>query len=512
MLFNSYLFILVFLPLTFWGFFALGRVQKSLAITWLIMASLFFYAWWSPKYLFLILGSMVVNYWVGHRIQHQTAKSQKAKTWLMGGIVFNLALIVFYKYTNLIISAINWSCQQAYPELEIALPLAISFFTFQQIAYLVDIYQNKTQTAAWLQYLLFITFFPQLIAGPIVHHREMIGQFKQDKFFHLKTKNVAIGLTIFFIGLFKKVGIADQIAPIANNVFHLAQMKEFPTFWEAWGGALTYTFQLYFDFSGYSDMAIGLARLFNISLPTNFNSPYRAANIIDFWRRWHITLSTFLRDYLYIPLGGNKNGFFKRHQNLMITMLLGGLWHGAHVNFLLWGGLHGIYLIINHLWQQMALRQKLTHLLAYKLSSRLLTFIAVVVAWVLFRAPSIDCAMRMYQAMLGWNGIELPQRFAAYADQFNFVNFTGMFYHQLFHGPKIYALLVALGGIVWLLPNTLTLLKKYSPALGFKPSQDLIFTHIQWRPTWAWAVFLAMLSIICLTFLSQPSEFLYYQF
>src|SRR4029078_9582961 len=236
---------------------------------------------------------------------------------------------------------------------DIILPLAISFFTFQQIDYLADLYQNKAYVPSLLKYFLFNTFFPQLIAGPIVHHGEIIPQFENKKIFQLNARNLAIGFTIFFMGLFKKVAIADNIAPIANQVFHLANIGVTPTFWEAWTGAFIYSFQLYFDFSGYSDMAIGLACLFGISLPINFNSPYKATNIIDFWRRWHITLSRFLRDYLYIPLGGHRLGSGRRYANLVITMLLGGLWHGASWTFVVWGGLHGVYLMINHGWRHL---------------------------------------------------------------------------------------------------------------------------------------------------------------
>jgi alginate O-acetyltransferase complex protein AlgI len=333
MLFNSYTFIFIFLPITLLVFFSIGgKGHHRIAIAWLVAASLFFYGWWNPAYLSLILGSILFNYAVGvalSNLQAQSSASHLTKKIILSfGILVNLFLLAYFKYANFFVDNLNSLSGSNFHLQTIILPLAISFFTFQQITYLVDAYKGETREYNFLHYCLFVTFFPQLIAGPIVHHREMLPQFVKNTIYKFNHQHLAIGLTIFFIGLFKKVVLADGVAVYATPVFEAAEQGVMLTFFEAWAGALAYTFQLYFDFSGYSDMAIGIARMFGIRLPLNFNSPYKSVNIIEFWRRWHITLSRFLRDYLYIPLGGNRKGKFRRYINLMITMLLGGLWHG----------------------------------------------------------------------------------------------------------------------------------------------------------------------------------------
>ncbi|MGR9037820.1 MAG: MBOAT family O-acyltransferase, partial [Gammaproteobacteria bacterium] len=351
MLFNSYGFIFLFLPVVLTVFFMIGKKEHhSIAIAWLVGASLFFYAWWNPAYLGLMLGSILFNYAIGISLSSDEFKSSR-KGILIIGITANLALLVYYKYANFFVDNLNALFGRFLYLDTVILPLAISFFTFQQIAYLVDTYKGETKELNFLHYCLFVTFFPQLIAGPIVHHREMLPQFERDSLYSINVKRHAVGYTIFAFGLFKKLVLADGIAAYAIPAFQAADAGIQLTLFEAWTGALAYTFQLYFDFSGYSDMAIGLAMMFGIRLPLNFNSPYKATNIIEFWRRWHMTLSRFMRDYIYIPLGGNKKGLVGRHLNLMITMLLGGLWHGAGWNFMFWGGLHGFYLIANHFWR-----------------------------------------------------------------------------------------------------------------------------------------------------------------
>ena len=346
MLFNSYFFICIFLPITLIGFFFLGqRGHHRIAIGWLVGASLFFYGWWNPAYLVLILGSVFFNFSIGVLLGNQEAVLSK-KGLLVVGIGANLAALGYFKYANFFVNNFNVVIGSSFHLDTIILPLAISFFTFQQISYLADAYKGEIREYNFLHYSLFVTFFPQLIAGPIVHHKEMLPQFLQDGVYRPEYKNVAIGITIFAIGLFKKVCLADGIAQYATPVFQAADAGVLVSFFEAWGGALAYTFQLYFDFSGYSDMAMGLAWMFGIQLPLNFNSPYKANNIIEFWGRWHMTLSRFFRDYLYIPLGGNKRGKIRQLWNLMITMLLAGLWHGAGWTFVLWGALHGIYLVV----------------------------------------------------------------------------------------------------------------------------------------------------------------------
>jgi|SaaInlStandDraft_6_1057023.scaffolds.fasta_scaffold27026_2 alginate O-acetyltransferase complex protein AlgI len=330
MLFNSYIFIFLFLPIVLLGFHLIGKQgHHRVAIAWLVGVSLFFYGWWNPAYLGLMLVSILFNYGVGVSLGRTPRKLSK-KPVLIFGVVVNLALLGYFKYANFFVDSLNSITGTNIVLLQVILPLAISFFTFQQIAYLIDAWRGETKEYNFLHYCLFVTFFPQLIAGPIVHHKEMLPQFAKDVVYKLRSKHIAIGLTVFSIGLFKKVVLADGVSVYATPMFDAAEAGVLLTFFEAWGGALAYSFQLYFDFSGYSDMAIGLARMFGIRLPLNFNSPYKATSIIDFWRRWHITLSRFLRDYLYIPLGGSRcRGEPRRFINVMVTMVLGGLWHGA---------------------------------------------------------------------------------------------------------------------------------------------------------------------------------------
>ncbi len=416
MLFNSFEFIFVFLPVVLAVFyFLVHRGQQSTALYWLVLASLFFYGWWRPVYLWLIVGSVLFNYAIGNVLTSKTLSRRVRRTALWFGVAANLASIGYFKYANFFVENVNALLGTSYHLDTILLPLAISFFTFQQIAYLVDAWRGETEEHNFRNYALFVTFFPQLIAGPIVHHKEMLPQFMQRDASHFSSSNLIVGLSIFAIGLFKKVVIADGVAPYSDAVFGMAKAGETIHLLEAWTGAIAYTLQLYFDFSGYSDMAIGIARMFGIRLPVNFNSPYKALNIIDFWRRWHMTLSRFLRDYLYFALGGNRKGPTRRHINLMTTMLLGGLWHGAGWTFVIWGGLHGIYLIINHAWR--GLRQKLGYDLSRstlpgRLAARTITLLAVIVAWVYFRAEDLASAHNILAGMAGLNGIALSPSWA----------------------------------------------------------------------------------------------------
>lgn len=345
MLFNSYEYLLVFLPTTLVGYFLFQHTGRATAAqVWLVAASLVFYSWWGMTYLPLIVMSIFVNYGVGTALGYSRIRFRKAL--LVGGIVFNLGLLGYFKYANFFtdnLNALGADIQIA----RIALPLAISFFTFQKIGYLVDSYRGETVGYDFLSYALFVTFFPQLIAGPIVHHKEIVPQFANSGNRRLVPDNVATGLCILGIGLFKKVFIADTLAGWASPGFDISPALSFT---EAWATSLSYTFQLYFDFSGYTDMAIGTALMFNVRLPINFNAPYRATNIQEFWRRWHITLSNFLRDYLYVPLGGSRRSEMRTYANLLIVFLLGGLWHGASWMFVIWGALHGGALVIHRAW------------------------------------------------------------------------------------------------------------------------------------------------------------------
>ena len=356
----------------------------------LVFASLFFYSWWNVAYLPLILGSILFNYVVGNTLSDESKKIRVGKkALLVFGIASNLALLGYFKYSDFFIENFNLITDSAINPLHVILPLGISFFTFTQIAFLVDSYKGEVKEYDFLRYMLFVTYFPHLLAGPIIHHKDMMPQFASRWNMAIRYKNVAAGLFLFSIGLFKKVVIADTFAVWANNGFDTAVTLNMI---EAWATSLSYTFQLYFDFSGYTDMAIGASLLFNIKLPINFNSPYKATSIQDFWRRWHITLSTFLKDYIYIPLGGNRKGTFRTSTNLMATFILGGIWHGAGWTFVFWGFLHGVALVINHLWKSIGL--KMPMLLAW-----FITFNFVNIAWVFFRAKEWSDALKVLRAM-----------------------------------------------------------------------------------------------------------------
>lgn len=517
MLFNSYIFIFVFLPITLIGFHLLCRYQQhSAAVSWLTGASLFFYGWWNPIYLMLILGSIAFNYTVGLILDRTSSK-----TVLTLGASANLALIGYFKYANFFIENINTTLGTQIHLERIILPLAISFFTFQQIAYLVDAYKGKIGRYGLINYCLFVTFFPQLIAGPIVHHKEMLTQLSKDALSHLKSRNLAIGLSIFFIGLFKKVVLADTISAHATPVFDAAEQGTMLTFFEAWGGALAYTFQLYFDFSGYSDMALGIARMFGVKLPLNFFSPYKARSIIEFWRCWHITLSRFLRDYLYFPLGGSRKGPSRRYINLLLVMTIGGLWHGSGWTFILWGALHGIYLCVNHLW--IDAKKRYLHTNHNPKNSqfntwgaRVLTFFCVVVAWVLFRCETITGATQFYSAMFGGNGISLAPEMAVEANGiFTHLGFRfdGMFIDGSFGDPKQGGwLILGLLLLAWFAPNTAELFKKENPALGLESFNDTVYSRFSWKPSWVWLIATVLIATIALMLIQKQSEFLYFQF
>jgi len=435
-------------------------------------------------------------------------------------------LLGYFKYANFLVDNLNVVLDAELHLAPIVLPLAISFFTFQQVAYLVDAYQGITHEYRFSHYALFVTFFPQLIAGPIVHHREMLPQFMDRAALSPRAANIAIGATIFAIGLVKKTILADGIAVYATPVFARAQAGEVLTFFEAWGGALAYTFQLYFDFSGYSDMAIGGARMFGVRLPVNFHSPYKATSVVDFWRRWHMTLSRFLRDYLYIPLGGNRRGVVSRHANLMITMLLGGLWHGAGWTFVVWGGLHGLYLVINHAWRSVCAGlgwNAWTQRPAWRGASWLITFVAVVVAWVFFRAESFRAAVGMLGAMIGLNGVVLPNAvFVRLQPLHEFFATIGV-HSDLGMGGTRFVLnwlwISALFIVAVALPNTQQILRRHRPVLdrfkeissGVRPLGP-VSDRIVWRPSAAWAMLTALFFTAGVLSLGRVSEFLYFQF
>ena len=410
MLFNSYIFIFGFLPpvlLIYWGLHRIGKTQA--ALSFLVPVSFIFYAYWNPPFVFLLAGSILFNFISGKCI----VAGQWRKTVLIAAIMVNLGLLAWFKYALLIAGLVNTATGTNLNPGNIFLPLGISFFTFHQITYLADIYKGKITPANLRDYALYVGFFPQLIAGPIVRAWEIVPQIERFTGHQKFWRNMAIGTGLFVTGLFKKTVIADNLAFYATPVFIHAREAKPVTFFDGWSGALAYTFQLYFDFSGYSDMALGLGLMLGFVLPINFLSPYKSTSIIEFWRRWHITMSRFFRDYLYIPLGGNRVSGQRQIFNLALTMFLVGLWHGAGWTFAVWGLMQGFYLAINHIFT--VCRQKYMPLAdisrwPYKITAHILTMIAVIFGWVLFRAENFEASMQIYKAMAGTNGIALPAR------------------------------------------------------------------------------------------------------
>lgn len=511
MLFNSYEFLLLFLPITLLVTVLLQRkVSKTYHELWLIFCSIFFYAWWEVSYLIFLTASIVINYEIVKQFRNEHSYFM-AKTWLRLGFIFNLGLLAYFKYSNFFIDIINSLYHTQTSFNKIGLPLAISFVTFQQIAFLVDEYRNSKSSFTFAQYTLFITFFPQLIAGPIVYLSKIIPQYTTRLGLCVTSRSLSLGLSLFCFGLFKKVIIADSFEPYSQDVFSAAYHQAQLTFIEAWGGALCYSFQLYFDFSGYSDMAIGLARMFNIVLPINFDSPYKSKSIIEFWRRWHITLSDFLKNYLYIPLGGNRLGVIRKNVNLLITMLLGGLWHGAGYTFIIWGFMHGIALVVNHLWHDMLQKVQLDSLFnlrLYKIVAQLLTFIFVVYAWVFFRANDLDSALLIVKAMSKVNGLVLPEHYYHFLYRLGFSPEWlpgSMGTIGYFKGTKELLLLACGFCLAWALPNTksLFLSGSYSQKGG---------DSLTWSPSVIWSGLIALMSVAILLNLTKMSTFLYYQF
>jgi D-alanyl-lipoteichoic acid acyltransferase DltB (MBOAT superfamily) len=398
-LFNSYAFLLAFLPLTAAGYFVLCATRFApYSQSWLMAASLLFYSVWNPLYVPLLLGSIVFNFTLSRGMWARAAAPIEARRLLVCGIAGNLLLLGYFKYSDFFIANVNYAAGAHIPLLHVVLPLGISFFTFTQIAFLVDTWQRRASRPGFVNYALFVSYFPHLLAGPILHHREMMPQFEDAQNHRINYANLARGLLQFSLGLAKKVLLADSLAEIADAGF------QEPDRWamaDAWLIALAYTLQLYFDFSGYTDMAIGMSRMLNIRLPINFDTPYRATSIQDFWRRWHITLSRFLREYVYVPLGGNRAGLPASSRNLVVTFLLGGLWHGAGWTFIIWGALHGCAMVVQRWWRELGI--PLPAWLAW-----LLTFLFVNVAWVFFRAASLRDAIALLQGMGGWHGVGAP--------------------------------------------------------------------------------------------------------
>ena len=494
MLFNSYIFLFAFLPLAYAGFALLaGRDDRTLAKVWVILCSLAFYGWFAVSDVPVILASIAANYALARAIAVAPGEAGRARRNLIFrlGVAANVALLAYFKYTRFFLTEVLSLFGLTVPAPVIVLPLGISFFTFQQIIFLRDIRSGAVTRFRFLDYVFCVTFFPHLIAGPIIKYKNILAQLVSRAFFKVSAVLAASGFAWLTLGLVKKVLIADRIAPWANEVFGLAASGAPFGPAAAWAGVLAYTFQIYFDFSGYSDMAIGLALLFAVELPVNFDSPYKSRSIVEFWRRWHITLSWFLRECLYIPLGGNRHGPARQYGNLLLTMLLGGLWHGAGYGFILWGGVHGLALAVTHA----AARRRGAGAPAGRAAQGLAvaaTFAVTALAWVLFRAETLPAAGRVYAALAGaGGGAGGPAA-----------------------GWPVWSGLAGCAVVVFFAPNTQQLMATVRPRIEhfLAPGEPPAPGVLQWRPTVAWAVFLGVLFFVVVTNLSNATDFLYFQF
>ena len=487
MLFNSWNFIVYFLPIVVAGFYLQPSGWLVSRKLWLIGASFYFYAYWRLEYVPLLVGSILFNYAVAESIIRATRLARAVLTF---GVAGNLLLLSYFKYTNFAVHFLGQVVRRDLGHFNILLPLAISFFTFTQISYLVDVFRDRKAHYRFLDYSLFVVLFPHLIAGPIVRHWEIIPQF-ENRPIPARAENFSVGLALFILGLVKKM-YADGASPYADKVYHAAGAGLAFTTFDAWLGTIAFAVQIYFDFSSYSDMAIGLARIFGIRFPANFDSPYRAASVIGFWERWHRTLTRFLREYVYFSLGGNRRGPGRQVVNIMITMLLSGLWHGAGWTYIVWGGLHGLFLVINHQWR--LLRQRMSWTATnffYHAGAAGLTFVAVTFAWVFFRAPSVHVAMTVVERMAGRHAHHLHSAvgISRYGDAV---------------GTVLGLLLVC-----WLFPNTQQLLRRYDPIL-----EEVRPARFSLKLDWPLGLLLGVLLYLVLRncYVTEPSPFIYFNF
>ena len=543
MLFNSSEFIFLFLPATLVGFALLGRASAAWALRWTIAASLFFYAWWRPLNVLLIAPSILVNFVLARSIQRFNAQTRPtaAKATLVLGIVFNIAFLGYFKYANFAVTAVNDAFGTQFVLAQIILPLGISFITFQKIAFLVDVHARRVEAFTLQDYALFVLFFPQLIAGPIVHYREMMPQFHRATG-RLDSTDVAVGLTLFAAGLFKKVYLADTLAPMVTPIYEHAAAGHPISFFEGWLAAMGFTLQIYFDFSGYTDMALGIARFFGIRLPPNFNSPLRAMSIIDFWLRWHMSLTRFLTAYIYNPLtlSLTRRRLAKSRKSLpsgrptgvaffqllafptMLTMLISGIWHGAGYLFIVWGLLHGLLLTINHgwrtarpkLWRDDASYNRLMPAIGF-----VITLLCVMTSMVVFRSTSLTSAVGIFKGMLGVSGVALPPGVYDHLGPLvGWLQQAGVD-RGLGTGIPFSRMVIWVGALLVLAtvgPNTLQLTASYEPALGWKAAPSLGWSFAgrtaAWSASFAWACIVSVVAAVAILHLGGHSEFLYWQF
>ncbi len=538
MLFNSYVFLYAFLPIALIGYFLLSRAGRVPAALWLVVVSFVFYGWWNPAYVPLLAISMGGNYllslWIG-----ATEPRPRLQAWVLTlGVAINLGALCYFKYLGWLVGLVNDATGAHFPVPSIVLPLGISFFTFTQLGYLIDCKQGVAKDRGFLNYLVFVTFFPHLIAGPILHNGEMMPQFANPATYRFSADNFSVGLGMFIIGLLKKCLFADPIGTIVPGGY--AQAADLPLF-AAWHVTLAYSLQLYFDFSGYSDMAVGLARMFNLRFPLNFNSPYKAASVIDYWQRWHMTLTRYLMSYLYNPIAlsiarrrmarglkvsravyATPGGFGSLVLvPIFITMTVAGIWHGAGAQFLVFGLLHAIYLSVNHAWR--ILRPKRAHGVmpspAAHIASVLLTYLCVLVGSVFFRAPSVPVALTMLSGMLGLHGVgpgfPVPEWLLPHAGTIGvLLQAHGII--ELARWQETARALVGIGGlvclyaIVWLLPNSQQIFIEAAPVLETIEPGPIAW--LRWRGTLPWAVAFGCATAIGLLSVGGTGEFLYFQF
>ena len=518
MLFSSNAFLFLFLPVVLVGYQLLSRFGRTTLLSWLTLASLFFYGYWNPVYLLLLGASIVVNFLFSLKVS--TGESESGRSaWLTAAIVLNLALLMYYKYLFPFLNFFHTHHVLPRGFADVALPLGISFFTFTQIAYMIDVRQGIAKRQSFIPYSVFVTFFPHLIAGPIIHPRELMPQLDEGRIGPLRSENLAVGLTWFIMGLGKKVLIADRISPLADALYAHPTSAGLAT---SWIGALVYSMQVYYDFSGYSDMALGLARMFGIEFPLNFHSPYKCQSIIEFWQHWHMTLSRYLNEYLYTPIQRNtikrRRAAGKSSNRAVVatpegfmalvvyptatTMLIAGIWHGAGLQFMAFGLLNGLFLVINHGWRALTPSGSRWNEVVPAPVMIVLTFLSVVATHIFFRAASVHDGLYVMGTMTGFH------HGPAFADfpYLSEIPNTSPFFHSLNSAILTIGLCFF---IAWAMPNTQEMLGTLPKDAVRMPS---ILPRLYWRMSPAWTVGILLLFCFSLLLLDAGGSFLYFQF